>query len=323
MATKEKTYDDLTQMKGIGKKRQTWLQEEMHVYRYADLATLSAEELETRLRETGQPVSRNTIQDWIDQATKLMDPMESGEEKTADTTLDNEDIPNSLPERIKNWHPIASFVIEYQERVYEGQKQLRTKAHHVEADNEETWSGVVQEPLCQWMQKEAGVHPIKLKDVVEDTPISEENSIRETEDSTTEKVTQKPIKITQLLVYQPPQSDVPVAIGEPERPFMGTIQADKPCTLAVQFETTSQKKTHPGDIVAELYACNLTAHSKMQVPATSKGKDFLSDTPSDQIKFANTSLPAGTYRFEIIAREDRPFSNISYLESPMLQVSEQ
>lgn len=321
MATNENARDNLTRVKGIGKKREAWLQEEMHVYRYADLAALPADELETRLREAGQMVSRNAVQSWIDQATVLMTSAQPVEEVVTNPVLDNEDTPNPLPENIQEWRPFASFVVEYQERVQKGRKQLRTTVHHIEADREETWPDVVQEPLGKWMQEQAGVRSMEMTEIIGMT-ISEEIITPELERSARVEDIQDPIKIKQLLVYQPPQSDVPVAIGEPERPFMGNVQADRPCALAVLFEMPGQNSIGSGDIIAQLYACNLTAHTKVQVPIKSEGRSVPGNDPSPKIEFASTSLLAGAYRFEIIARRNKPLSHISYLELPILHVLE-
>jgi len=321
MATDGNAHDDLTRIKGIGKKREAWLQEKMGVYRFADLAARRADELETRLREAGQMVSRNAVQSWIDQATELMTLAQPDEEAVTNPVLDNEDTPNPLPEKIQEWHPFASFIVEYQERVQKGHKQLRTTVHHIEADREETWPDVVPEPLGEWMQEQAGVRSMKMTEIIDKT-VSEEIITPELERSARVEDIQDPIKIKQLLVYQPPQSDVPVAIGEPERPFMGNVQADRPCTLAVLLEMPGQNSIRSGEINAQLYACNLTAHTKVQVPIKSEGRSAPGNDPSPKIEFASTSLLSGVYRFEIIVRKNKPLSQISYLELPILHVLE-
>ena len=105
------------------------------------------------------------------------------------------------------------------------------------------------------MQAQAGVQPTEIEEVI-DTADSEEIIKPEMERFAREPDTQASITIKQLLVYQPPESDIPVAIGEPERPFMGNVQADRPCTLAVLFEMPGQNSIRSGDITAQLYARN-------------------------------------------------------------------
>jgi len=322
MDTVKQREDDLTQLKGIGEKRQTWLRETMHIYNFEDLAATLADALQKQLLEAGQPVSMNTIHLWIEQARRLAPQRQ----------LHKPDQGNSMPEKEssirlqkieQDWQPLASFVIEYQECLIAGEKQYRTSAHHVEADNSETWPGVVQEQLHEWMVKQAGLesHIVGTKN---------KKAYREDEIITVKKdhvdikedIPLK-LKIKQLLVYQAPKFDQPAAVGEPERPFFGNVQAESQCIFAVLYETSDSTgdafRSH--DILAQLYARNMTTHTLIGVPANPESKNVSVDKTKYKIEFAQTSLPAGTYRFEITLRENKPFSPINYMKFPVLNIS--
>jgi hypothetical protein len=71
MNTSNKKRDDLTEINGIGPVRQEWLRESLDVYTFRDLAVLSVDEIESRLKTEGKIISRSEIEAWIDQAQEL------------------------------------------------------------------------------------------------------------------------------------------------------------------------------------------------------------------------------------------------------------
>jgi len=128
-------HDELTAIKGIGASRQKWLQKTFNVQTYRDLADLSAEEIESRLKASGKIVSRAEIETWIAQAEHL-----------ATSTIKDD-----------GWQPIASFVVEFQEHETEsGIVEQRTRVHHVETDHTQLWAGIEQQALCRWMAEQLG-----------------------------------------------------------------------------------------------------------------------------------------------------------------------
>lgn len=147
--TEHGNQDDLTRIKGIGKTRQQWLREKLNVSSLQDLAALSPDKIEAKLKADGQIVSRTTIELWVVQAAQLAG---------ATTPVMSKDA---------GWKPIASFVVEFQENeVGSVVPERRTKAHHVEADKNQMWSGIEHEELCAWMVQ-------RLSEVV--TPLTEQS----------------------------------------------------------------------------------------------------------------------------------------------------
>ncbi|MHC4617193.1 MAG: hypothetical protein ACYTEQ_05505 [Planctomycetota bacterium] len=71
MSIANRESDDLTVINGIGPVRQRWLRESLDVYTLRDLAALSVDEIESRLKAEEQIISGSEIEAWIDQAQEL------------------------------------------------------------------------------------------------------------------------------------------------------------------------------------------------------------------------------------------------------------
>jgi hypothetical protein len=126
--------DDLTRIRGIGEARQQWLWENLKVDSFQALAALSIEDIEARLKEDNQIVSRAAIEAWITEAAQLAGAPASR---------------HPVMSKDVGWRPIASFVVEFQEN--EITPERRTKVHHIEADKNRMWSSFEQAELCAWM----------------------------------------------------------------------------------------------------------------------------------------------------------------------------
>ncbi|HEY9612231.1 hypothetical protein [Allocoleopsis sp.] len=66
-----KNSDDLTKIKGIGPVKQKWLKELFNIHTCQDLAQLSVDEVESRLKTQGHTVSKSEIEGWIAQSQAL------------------------------------------------------------------------------------------------------------------------------------------------------------------------------------------------------------------------------------------------------------
>lgn len=152
--------DALTAIKGIGASRQRWFQQTFDVRTYQDLANLSAEDIETRLKAEGKIVSRAEIETWIAQAEHL-----------ATSTVKDD-----------GWQPIASFVVEFQEQETEtGIVEQRTTVHHVETDHTFQWEGIQENLLCRWMSEQLGdkAPPLSLTDSPKPSLVVEESRLEQ------------------------------------------------------------------------------------------------------------------------------------------------
>jgi hypothetical protein len=146
---------ELHEISGIGPARARWLEESLNVRTLQDLAALSPQEVERRLKRAGgNKPPRSTIEAWVAEAQKH---------------LAEEDSEPSVPGRPKSrrketWKPVASFVVEFQSRAGSEASEppaarWRTAAHHVEEDQDEAWPGWDFGALGRWMADQLSREP--------------------------------------------------------------------------------------------------------------------------------------------------------------------
>jgi hypothetical protein len=145
----QRVYADLTVIKGIGPARQQWLRSAFNVHAFQDLAALTLDEIQAKLRESGQIASRHTISQWLVQAKQLM---MAGDEPPIRQAAETDKAEMQRPPSNGEWKPFASFVVEFQMRTLAGQQAEHwTKAHHIEEDACANWPGLETAQLCQRM----------------------------------------------------------------------------------------------------------------------------------------------------------------------------
>jgi hypothetical protein len=141
---------ELSDITGIGPARARWLEVTFGVRSFRDLAALSPDDIERKLKAKGRVgVSRRTIESWVAEARA-----KASEEKPTQERAALAKHPGRMvaAERPDEWKPVASFVVEFQapaEQRVEG--QWRTAVHHIEGDRTQAWSGLSCEQLCEWM----------------------------------------------------------------------------------------------------------------------------------------------------------------------------
>ena len=156
---------DLSEISGIGPTRARWFEATFGVRNARDLAALSPDDIESRLKAEGRSnVSRATIESWLAEARRR-----AAQAKRESTTRTSAARPGkkSAAEGPIEWHPVASFVLEFQSR--DGgvatEKRWRTAGHYVEQDLDETWPGLDCVALCGWialhLETSAGLHVIE------------------------------------------------------------------------------------------------------------------------------------------------------------------
>ncbi|MGD8270955.1 MAG: helix-hairpin-helix domain-containing protein, partial [Desulfobacterales bacterium] len=114
MNTKKKKYDDLTKIKGIGLHRQQWLKKSFGVCTFSDLAALTIDEIETRLKSERSGVGRKTIEFWIDEAKELAEA--ASPERGMEAATVESGGGASLPSGETQWNSLASFQVDFQTR---------------------------------------------------------------------------------------------------------------------------------------------------------------------------------------------------------------
>lgn len=157
------SYDDLTRIKGIGEITQQWLRDTFGVYTFRDLAGVSPVKIENRLKAEGKITARAKIEEWLAQAQMLAE--ESGE-----FTLP--EAPSAAEQPA--WKAVSTFVVIFEERLTDGQRQFQTKAHHMEADTNEAWAGIDPPGLVNWIVAQLGLKGLEAQVAPVITPPEEE-----------------------------------------------------------------------------------------------------------------------------------------------------
>lgn len=325
MNLNDRNLDDLTMIKGIGSARQRWLKESLDVRSFGDLAALSADEIESRLKADKQIASRETIEAWIAEAdqhtskakrtgkrtravkgtkTREEDKAPAQEKETASpltNSIEGDDGgKEQSPVGKEDWKPFASFVVEYQERMVEGQAiEYRTTAHHMEADIGTNWPGIEGEKHCRWMLEQLGdrISPVLTQESVS---LEEEHPAQERAAEAI-SVARSPVKveITQIRAFQPARADNPVGTGKPDEPFNGHLRGYEPFALEILFNIM-------GEAAAELTREHVVFRARAYVQDQSTGKSIhLGDVEPgtlvrDKLFYAarlpDVTLPTGVYR---------------------------
>lgn len=307
MNSSDQDHDELTLIKGIGPARQRWFNESLGVRTFQDLAELSADELESRLKADKQIASRETIEAWIaeaqDRATAAKPAPqqnaasdETGAEKTVNDDVDagDDDGKRRSATRRDGWKPLASFVIEFQERPGEDQAiEYRTSVHHMEADTSKEWPGIERDLHCQWMLDQIG-------DRIGKEPESKEQPLQEaTAERLTVATSPVEVRIAHVHAYQPPQADTPVGSGEAGQSFEGYLRGDQPFALEIIFDLEGESAV---DLTAQQPVYIIRSYVQDQFTGEST---HLSDAEPGNLvkgelryaaKLPRATLPPGEYR---------------------------
>jgi len=293
---KNKMQDDLTAVKGIGPARQKWLGELFDVYSFEALSTLSAEEVEKTAKKAGKILAKGDVAEWIAQGKVLAAEKGSGSGVKAGS---------GSAAALPTWKPIASFVVEFQQKDDGEQVQRRTRAHYMEADEEITWPGIEREQLGLWLERHVQVSdPPPKQEMAAENPPAEKPEV---------------MKPTQVRLRQRPNYLSSLSLVQPERPFLGHVHHEEPVTLEVDFElgdlADDQIQQPQTRYEAQCEVRNLTADQKAYY-LEMKG-NVLPNCLT--YKTDLSKLEPGIYRLAVLMRGERPL-DATYFELPKLNI---
>jgi hypothetical protein len=312
--------DDFTVIEGIGEVRQRWLRESLRVHTYRDLAALSADEVESRLKAEGQAASRSAIETWIARARELAavaSRLSTGRKSESRRVEEGTESIADQPD----WLPFASFVVEFQSRKLEGGEAgkssvaYRTAVHHVEADDDETWLGITSQLLSKWMLERADYEAQQMsRDVAiqpEEPPTAAPREPRAN------------VEITAIRLFQRPETETARGVSVFGEAFSGSVKGDEPFVSEVSFElkgTTASEAAAKGQKYrVQLYAENLATAAWTHLGDTMP-ISVAADQPSYAAVLPECTLPAGVYRLSVLARREGDGAHPEDLEAPLLRV---
>lgn len=316
MNSNKKKYDDLTEIKGIGLHRQQWLKESFGVSTFSDLAALTVDEIETRLKAEGGGIGRKTIEVWIDEAKALAEAVSPERELEVATAESSGKF--SLPSGETKWNSLASFRVDFQIRqtADRGEEQ-RTKVHHLETNSLEKWSGIQTDQLFQWIQNQLND---QLNGKIKEKPAKE---LASAELLSTKTLPPQKVDVTHVRVFQPPKAETPIGFAQAGQPFPGMLKGDKPFTLQAGFELDEQAADHAAKsqltYIAQFHVRNRSTGTKYHLGNT-KPDNFITGKVSYDTILPEVHLDPGHYSLGVLVTVQSRTPSLGYLELPLLQV---
>jgi len=297
MKSGDRDRDDLKLIKGIGAARQQWLRKSLGVRTLRDLAALSADETESRLKAEGHIVPRGEIDRWIALAKE-----HAAEARAKANASAGEG----------KWKPFASFVVEFQARKLEGRaEEQRTTVHYMEADKGDTWPGIEAKRSLQWMLDQLG-------EKVRKEPVEEPPS--EARAAAAPPVT---VQVTEIQAFQPPETEGPIGVGKAGRPFPGFLRRGEPFAIGVSFRLTGLAEADIAErqfvSSAQFHARSLGTRATIHLGNT-EPKALLEGKSTYTAMLPEATLPPGMYRLRALVTLQGAPAVPGYLEVPMLQV---
>jgi hypothetical protein len=163
MAAQKQALSDLTAINGIKSARQDWFRDAFNVRSYADLAALSAQAIESRARDDGHRIGRSDIEQILaDVRRRVGLPLPSaGAMAGADAGSPEgaNGVRKAESPGGETWVEAANFVITFERRNADANGRIarRITAHKMqEGGISAEWTGLQQEPMCDWIAHHVG-----------------------------------------------------------------------------------------------------------------------------------------------------------------------
>jgi len=326
METGKNQTEDLTQIRGIGSAVQAQLRDALGVQTFADLASLNAAEIEAALKaDKSIPAPARAprkIEQWLAAAQELagMDA-EEGERPSPTTITWREEA--AIPVREMDWHPVASFVVEFQSRVGDaGIEELRTAVHHMETDRGTQWPGVEQARLCEWMADKAHlsdlVAPALVANVVELVPaVTEELPAPAL--APTAFSWEKDVQALWVAVSQTPETPAVVDLAAGQRPFLAHVSHARPLDLQFNFALPAGGGAGLPLLAYRAYCQLINLAQRQQKYLEMEISPAAAEEPQFTASLSTISLEPGIYEVGVFMRGERPLGSL-YFRFPKLNV---
>lgn len=334
MNSTDNVFDDLTRLRGITTKRQQLLRESLYIRTFLDFANRPTAEIEAAFKEKGQNVSRDTIERWQRKARELA-AAQTGLQQVVE--LDNRDTKGEAnsPAVEGEWEWCGAFIVEFRVRKVRGQiKERQIRVEQRKIDKKGTWlednkiknsSSIAGERIYAWMLEQLGEEAWTEAEQAQLTEKSRVGVSLAESSSDESSATKAPIKVqvTQIRAFQPPDTDTPSGIGEPNQPFAGTLKSDEPFALEVAFRLPESAfaylTTREVMYQANFYVRKLDTRVSESVGDSERarlvsGKEFYT------ARLPEAVLQPGKYRLGVLVKLRNSAPSINYLETSLLQV---
>lgn len=344
-----KKSDDLTRIKGIGLVKQKWLRELFNIHTFQDLAKLSVDEVETRLKTQGHAVSKSEIEGWIAQSQALatadlssqqfVDSSDKKEEHSsilptqedelsqqvmaladaeADNPLDcsNKEIESSHAEDKVNVYPLMP---QDEWRTFASFRvEFHSRTIEGQGEEQRTLIHYIEANKCQ-IWSEIGADQLQEWMLEQ---ISEQmcQSIAAESPVAALPIT---LEITQIRAVQAYPTPRPMVVEKGNRVFPHPLSHETPFALEVGFNLTGFTALHLTNKQVEYYA-QFHVRNRMTGEVIHVGDTELTTLTKGQLSYTavlnEITLEPGVYRLQTIVKLQCVPATLGSFKVPLLQV---
>lgn len=297
--------DNLTRIKGINQNKQQWLRAWFKIRVFRDLARLSVEQIELRLKAEGKGVSREEIAAWIVQAEALAVIAERAREENRHDS--------------ECWQSVASWQVELQSRRVGKAKEQRAILRDFATDSVSILPEDEFELLREWMQQyspQEATEPVDVPEeeeealYVDSSPVMSHSPVR--------------VQIDRIQVWQSPQQETPQFIYPSNRSFPGMLESNKLFALEIAFQLRGLHGREQFDTQAS-YLAQVYVRDRATGVITSLGCTQLYPLSETQPTYTAQLLDGsiaqrGVYSLQVLVRAQGIPAIPGYFEMPLLQV---
>jgi hypothetical protein len=316
MSAGDQTHDDLTVINGIGPAREEWLRKALDVRTYADLAALTTDEIEQKLKADGYIAAPAVIESWVLQAQELSEEVSTTTYPIDEAYVEAVKEANSSG-RNGDWKPYAAFMVEFLVHPVEGrQSEKRVAVHQVELGSMETlrsesWQDTEDEQILLWMLEHAG----------ETTQSAE--GIEEAGELVPSAKAPVGVQISQIQAFQPPLTEFPKNDNGTSEKFPENIKSSEPFNLGISFSltgNTAESMAKSGaDFRTRAYVTNVTTGSSLDLGEVTTGS--LIEGKVDYNTLLSTStLKPGTYQLWVTVAVQAAYATPDFSKGPLIAV---
>lgn len=332
MSSKDIKYDDLTVIKGVGTVRQAWFRDVFNVETLSDFASLSVDEIESRLKEEGRIVSRNEVEQWLAQAQTLVAELPSPQAAPS-SAVDRVGVGAGLVNE-DEWEWLKAFVVEFcvlKSATNIKKREIRIYPLNVSSKGDWVENGSSKKTPIIFSQRDMflawiteQLHeqqwPVPTPETIPPVSSQVATATHQLDTASTEFL--PAIKISQIRTFQPSHTNTPTGTGEAGQPFVGFVKGDAPFAVEVDF-AISEKITE--EVARKVgYKADFYVRSMNTNKTTSLGETMLDAFQPHETSYTarlpKATLPPGQYRLGVQVKLRSQPPRVTHLEVPMFQV---
>jgi len=304
--------DDLTVIHGISPDRASRFRAS-GIDSLEKLAEVSDAQAETVAAEI-KYVSPQMIKDWrADARERLSLPQ------------DEEGTEPEIDAKKGQWRSIASFSVAFQSRQAPGQEEeRRVQIAHRQGDGPEFFNEVEGDKPWRWIIDQLGEKPQPREAPQEEPAVPKEPAVEEepAKRPPTPELSVQP-EITKLRLFQPRETETPIAVGTRGDLFPGVVHASEPFALEASF---TLRGSGAREVAERQPTCRARFSARSLPPGSSihlGDAQFCAHAADEslyQVRLPKTSLPKGIYRLRIVVIVQKAGIASGYSDGPILQM---